>query len=69
MEFKVAELTLREVDPTTPLREPLMFALPGAAAVATPATLMLATAVLSEAQVTSRVMFWVLESLNDPVAV
>ena len=47
----------------------LMFADPTALPVASPAVLMLATAVFDELQVTELVRFCVLPSLNVPVAV
>src|SRR5271169_6125626 len=69
METSVAELTFKGVDPVTPLRVALILAVPGP----TPMTVLplptVATARLSEAQVTLEVMTCVLESLNDPVAV
>lgn len=69
MEASVTELTVKGADPVTPLRVALIFAVPVATAVITPPLPAVATAVLSDAQVTSRVMTCVLESLNDPVAV
>jgi len=69
IEVSVTELTFTAAAPVTPLRVALIFADPGA----TPVTMLtgptVATAVLSDAQVTSRVMTCVLESVNDPVAV
>ena len=66
---RVTEFTLSEVEPVTELRVALMVAFPGATAVAMPEFPMVATETLSDAQVTSRVMTWLVESLNDPVAV
>ncbi len=68
IETSVAELTVNGADPVTPLSEALMFAVPGATPVTRLTDPTVATAVLSEAQVASRVMFCVLESLNVPVA-
>ncbi len=73
MDCKVAALTTNAVDPVTPSSLALMLAVPAAAPVAVPTLpdelLMVAAAVLSEAQVTFFVMFWLEESLNRPVAV
>jgi hypothetical protein len=66
---RVTEFTLSEVEPVTELRVALMLAFPGATAVAMPEFPMVATETLSDAQVTSRVMTWFVESLNVPVAV
>ena len=66
---RVTEFTLKDVEPVTELRVALMLAFPGAIAVARAEPPMVATATLSDAQVTSRVMTWLVESLNDPVAV
>ena len=69
IEVSVTELTFKGADPVTPLRVALIFAVPGATAVVRPPLPTVAAATLSDAQVTSRVMTCVLESLNDPVAV
>jgi hypothetical protein len=73
MDCKVAALTTNGVDPVTPSSVALMLAVPAATPVATPTLpdelLTVAAAVLSEAQVTSLVMCWLVESLKMPVAV
>ena len=69
IEVRVTELTFKGADPVTPLRVAVIFAVPGATAVVRPALPTVATAGLPDAQVTSRLMTCVLESLNDPVAV
>lgn len=66
---RVTEFTLNDVEPVTELRVALMLAFPGAIAVARAEPSTVATATLSDTQVTSRVMTWLVESLNDPVAV
>jgi len=68
IETSVAELTVKGAEPVIPLSEALMFAVPGETPVTRLTDPTLATAGLSEAQVASRVMFCVLESLNVPVA-
>jgi len=68
IETSVAELTVNNVDPVTPSRVALMFAVPGATPVTRLTEPTVATAVLSEAQVASRVIFCVVESLKVPVA-
>ena len=68
IETRVAELTVKSADPVTPLSVALMLAVPGATAVTWLTDPTVATAVLSEAQVASRVTVCVLESLNVPVA-
>jgi hypothetical protein len=66
----VAAVTLSGADPETPLKVAMMLAVPGPTAVAASVVLsMVATAVLSELNVTSFVIFWTLLSLNRPVAV
>jgi hypothetical protein len=69
IDTSVAELTFKEAVPVTAPRIALMFAVPDA----TPVTILtlptVATAVLSDAQLTSRVIFCVLASLNVPAAV
>lgn len=69
MEESVAELTLSGAEPKTPRNAAEMLAVPGPIAVAVlPAFPIVATARLSEAHVDSRVMTWVLLSLNKPTA-
>lgn len=69
MDFRVAELTVKSADPDTPPKVAPMCALPEATAVTKPMGPTVATAVLSDAQVASRLRTCVLESLNVPVAV
>jgi hypothetical protein len=69
MDVKVAELTVKAVDPVTPLNVAEIFAVPAETAVATPSPETVATAVLSDVHVDSRFTVCVLESLNVPVAV
>jgi hypothetical protein len=69
MDFRVAELTVKSVDPDTPPKVAPMFAVPEPTAVTKPMGPTVATAVLSDAQVASRLRTCVLESLNVPVAV
>ena len=69
MDFRVAELTVNNVDPDTPPKVAPMFAVPEATAVTRPTAPTVATAVLSDSQVASRFRTCVLESLNVPVAV
>lgn len=68
IETSVAELTVKGADPVTPLSVALMLAVPGDTPVTRLTDPTVATAVLSEVQLASRVMFWVLESSNVPVA-
>ena len=69
MDSRVAELTVKSADPDTPPKLAPMFAVPEATAVTKPMGPTVATAVLSDAQVASRLRTCVLESLNVPVAV
>jgi hypothetical protein len=69
IETSVAELTVSGVEAVTLSSVALMFAFPGATALATPTDAIVATPTLSDAHVTSLVMICVLESLNVPVAV
>lgn len=69
IETSVAELTVSEVEAVTPSSVALIFALPGATALATPTDAIVATPTLSDDHVTSLVMICVLESLKVPVAV
>lgn len=73
MDCKVAALTTNAADPVIPSRVALMLAVPAATPVATPTLpdelLMVAAAMLSEAQVTFLEMSWLVESLKKPVAV
>ena len=65
----VALVTLSGVEPVTPLKVAEMLAVPGLTPVAMSVLLsMVATAVLSELNVTSSVMFWKVPSLNRPTA-
>jgi len=64
----VAELTFNGTAAVTLLKVALIFVLPGATAVTIPTGRAVATATLSDAHVTSRVMICMLESLNEPVA-
>ena len=66
--MSVAELTFRVADPVTPLKVAEMLAVPAATPVAVPPGPTVATAGLSEVQFESRLITWVLESLNVPVA-
>ncbi len=73
MDCNVAALTTNAADPVTASSVALMLAVPAATPVATPSLpdklLMVAAAVLSEAQVTLLEMLWLVESLKRPVAV
>lgn len=69
IDFRVAELTVRDADPFMPPKAAVMFVVPAATAVATPSGPTVATAVSLDVQVESVVMTCVLESLNVPVAV
>jgi len=69
METSVAELTFSGAEPVAPLKIALIFAVPEPMPVAPPELPIVATAGLSDAQLTSVVMTCVLESLNRPVAV
>lgn len=69
IDFRVAELTVRDADPFIPPKAAVMFVVPAATAVATPSGPTVATAVSLDVQVESVVMTCVLESLNVPVAV
>jgi len=69
IDVRVAELTVKAVDPMTPLNVAEIFVVPAATPVATPRPETVATAVLSDAHVDSRFTVCVLESLNVPVAV
>ncbi len=63
IETSVAELTVSEVEAVAPSSVALIFALPGATALATPTDAIVATPTLSDDHVTSLVMICVLESL------
>jgi hypothetical protein len=69
METSVAVLTFSGAEPDTPLKVAEILAVPGLTAVADPPVETVATAVLSEAQVESNVMFWFVLSLKRPLAV
>lgn len=71
IETSVAELTFKGVEPVVPFNVALIVVVPAPTAVAVPLAPLpiVATLLLLDAHVTSRVMFWVLESLNKPVAV
>ena len=73
IEVRVAELTFNGTVPVTPPKAAEMLVVPPPTAVAAPmlpdALLMVATPVALLVQVTSWVMFWVLASLNVPMAV
>jgi hypothetical protein len=69
IDTSVAELTFKEAVPVTPLTLALIFAVPDATPVIILTFPTVATAVLSDAQLTSRVILCVLASLNVPVAV
>ena len=65
----VADVTLSGVEPVTALKVAEMLAVPGLTPVAMSVVLsIVATAALSELNVTSSVMFWKLPSLNRPTA-
>lgn len=68
IETRVAELTISCADAVTPSSVALMLAVPGVTAVTRLTDPTVATGGLSDAHVTSRVMFCVLASLNVPVA-
>ena len=69
IDCSVAAVTVRTVDPVTPLKVALMLLVPVLTAVARPPLLMVATDVVADAQVTCDVRFCVLLSLKVPVAV
>jgi hypothetical protein len=69
IEVSVTELTFTDAAAVMPLMVAWIFAVPGARAAIVPEGPTVATVTLSDAQVTSRVMTCVLESLNAPVAV
>lgn len=70
IEDTVAAVTVSGADPETPLKVAMMLAVPGLTPVAMSVLLsIVATAVLSELNVTSLVIVWTLLSLNRPVAV
>jgi hypothetical protein len=64
----VAELTVSAAEPDTVFSVAWIEVVPAAAPVAVPELFTVAAAVLLDAHVTSRVMTWVVESLNVPVA-
>ena len=70
---RTAEVTVSLTDPVTPNMAALMLVVPGATPVATPLLpdelLIVAAAVLSEAQVACVVIVWVVPSLKVPTAV
>jgi hypothetical protein len=68
IEVSVTELTFTDAAAVMPLMVAWIFAVPGARAAIVPEGPTVATATLSDAQVTSRVMTCVLASLNAPVA-
>jgi hypothetical protein len=68
IDVSVAELTFNGTEAVTVLKVALILAVPGATAVIIPTGRAVATATLSDAHVTSRVMTCVLKSLNEPVA-
>ena len=69
IDFNVAAVTVRAVDPLMPPEVALMVALPAATPVATPPAAMLATPVLVELHVADALRFCVLPLLYVPVAV
>ena len=69
IDWRVAALTVSTVEPVMPLSVAEIDEVPAATPVANPAALMVATAVVAEAQVTWLVMFCVELSENVPVAV
>ena len=69
MEERVAELTFSGAEPEIPFKVAEILAVPGPTAIAVLPPVIVATARLSEDQVDSVVMTWVLLSLNLPIAV